>query len=317
MTRFSSVDPGYMGKYWKVTDHWAMPELYTWNFATGETLRYTDWQVPLNNVPRPDMTAADNYAVGPGLKRTSAKFRVGTEVDEIEIDIYPRPFPTDQISGFTWQEACHLGFFDGAYFQLYKCLLDIDMSLGPQPIIRGAIQWFYGRVADIDVGRTAIKMKCKSLLDLLTAQMPKRLYQAACGYHFGDSRCSYDRWGGKNGHGDSTGLGMIEFQCDLGSNQNYIMSPVGLAPDPKDAYDNGTIFSISGDNEGFFRSLMQWNSDTGVMYMIKPWFYPVEQGVDWFQVVPGCNKSLNRCNDFQNQDFFGGFPYIPPPETAV
>ena len=54
--------------------------------------------------------------------------------------------------------------------------------------------WFYGRVAETDVGRSKIEMKVKSLLNLLAQQqMPRRLYQAACTHVFGDPMCTFNR----------------------------------------------------------------------------------------------------------------------------
>jgi hypothetical protein len=44
---------------------------------------------------------------------------------------------------------------------------------------------------------------------------------------------------------------------------------------------------------------------------------PVAAG-DQFQLLPGCNRTLATCtNVFNNAVHFGGFPYIPTPETAV
>ena len=44
---------------------------------------------------------------------------------------------------------------------------------------------------------------------------------------------------------------------------------------------------------------------------------PVEVG-DQFQLLPGCDRTLATCQSvFNNAIHFGGFPYIPTPETAV
>jgi hypothetical protein len=45
--------------------------------------------------------------------------------------------------------------------------------------------------------------------------------------------------------------------------------------------------------------------------------FPVDVG-DEFQLLPGCDRTLATCtNVFNNSAHFGGFPYIPTPETAV
>ena len=44
---------------------------------------------------------------------------------------------------------------------------------------------------------------------------------------------------------------------------------------------------------------------------------PVLAG-DQFRLLPGCDRTLTTCtNVFNNANHFGGFPYIPTPETAV
>jgi hypothetical protein len=44
---------------------------------------------------------------------------------------------------------------------------------------------------------------------------------------------------------------------------------------------------------------------------------PVVAG-DQFQLLPGCDRTLATCTSvFNNAVHFGGFPYIPTPETAV
>ena len=68
--------------------------------------------------------------------------------------------------------------------------------------------WFYGRVAECDVGRSKIAVKVKSLMNLLALQqMPRRLYGATCTHVFSDAMCGYDRAAGKNALGTSTGFG--------------------------------------------------------------------------------------------------------------
>jgi hypothetical protein len=39
---------------------------------------------------------------------------------------------------------------------------------------------------------------------------------------------------------------------------------------------------------------------------------------DQFKLLPGCDRTLSTCtNVFNNAIHFGGFPYIPTPETAI
>src|SRR5207237_881148 len=55
----------------------------------------------------------------------------------------------------------------------------------------------------------------------------------------------------------------------------------------------------------------------GVAYLLKAWLYPVAAG-DNFRFLPGCDHTVATCDSaFNNLAHYGGFPYIPLPETAV
>src|SRR6202035_3792726 len=92
-------------------------------------------------------------------------------------------------------DAVRVGEFDGATVELDRFFAPAQPDgFGAPSTDLGAIVWFYGRVADTDVGRSRIEMKVKSLLSLLAQQqMPRRLYQAACTHVFGDAMCTFDR----------------------------------------------------------------------------------------------------------------------------
>ena len=190
--------------------------------------------------------------------------------------------------------------------------------MSPPGTVIGTINWFYGRVADVDIGRSKIIMKVKSLLDLLTVQMPRRLYQAGCTFVFGDSMCGYNRVSGIAADGTITGIGQQTITAQAGSTQNAIFTT--FVPSPTTAYDQGTIIGVTGANAGYMRTIGSLFG--GVIYFLKPWAFPVVSGVDTFHLLPGCDHTLNTCtNTFKNNNSdgsrYGGFPFIPPPETAI
>ena len=175
--------------------------------------------------------------------------------------------------------------------------------MSPPGTVVGTIAWFYGRVGDVDIGRTKMVIRVKSLLDLLTAQMPKRLFQAGCTFVFGDAMCGFDR-----------NAMAQDITCVTGTRQSQIVYS-GAAPDPTTLYDNGTLIGKTGANTGYKRTITKLVD--GVIYLLDPWIFPVEVG-DAFTMLPGCDHTLDTCRDtFDNLDHFGGFPYIPPPENAA
>lgn len=292
---------------WGVTtDQINLADLYTFTLITGEVFRYSASQfqvvAPYPNTDTPTFT----FALGPRFNRTKSKTVIGLEVDELDLDVIAGP--DDLLGTLTWQQCVYYGLFDGATVELDRCVLTY-----PNTVI-GTVNWFYGRIGSIDSGRTLIKMKVNSLLDLLTVQMPKRLFQAACNFHFGDTMCGYDRVNGKNALGVATGIGQQAVTAQTGSDNTKIVTTFN--PTPPTAYDQGTIISTSGSNNGSSRTIGTMGGGNTV-YFLKPFLYSVSVG-DTFNLLPGCDKSHTTCNStFNNNSRFAGFDHIPPPELAI
>ena len=103
--------------------------------------------------------------------------KIGVEPAELDIEVLAGA--DDLVGTFAFAEAVRIGLFDGA-------TVELDRLFAP-PQATGAgrarhqprrLLWFYGRVAEADVGRSKIAIKVKSLMNLLAMQqMPRRLYQ--------------------------------------------------------------------------------------------------------------------------------------------
>ncbi len=88
-----------------------------------------------------------------------------------------------------------------------------------------------------------------------------------------------------------------------------------VVPSPTNLYVQGTISGVSGANAGASRTVA--NIGDGWVYVKPGYLSPVAVG-DEFQLLPGCDRTLATCtNVFNNAIHFGGFPYVPTPETAV
>jgi len=166
----------------------------------------------------------------------------------------------------------------------------------------GTVVLFAGRISDIDCSRTGIDLKCRSHLELLNIQMPRRLWQASCTHTFGDAMCQFDR-----------SAFQATFSAGPGSTQVQIAT--SLTPMPANLYVQGTIAGLTGGNAGASRAIA--NMGDGWVYLKLAFLSPVIVG-DQFQLLPGCDRTLATCNTvFNNASHFGGFPYVPTPETAV
>jgi len=159
---------------------------------------------------------------------------------------------------------------------------------------------FAGRISDVDCSRTGIDMKCRSHLELLNIQMPRRLWQSSCTHIFGGPMCQFNR----------SSLAVI-FSAGADSTQSVITN----APSSTTPFAQGTITGVTGANAGVTRTVAGFVSGSSVI--VKVPFFPIAAG-DQFQLLPGCDRTIATCtNVFNNATHFGGFPYIPTPETAV
>jgi uncharacterized phage protein (TIGR02218 family) len=269
-------------------DQFIMADLYTITLAGGSVLRYSAAPTALT-------VNGNIFALGPKFERSKTKVVIGTQVDELDVRVYPEP--TDLIGAAPFLQAAWQGQLDGATLELERSFMPTYGDTSP-----GTVILFAGRISDIDCTRTSVDIRCRSHLELLNIQMPRRLWQSSCTHLFGDAMCQFDR----------TSRQTI-FSAGPGSTPSQIAASV--TPNPANLYLQGTIVAISGANTGASRTIA--NMDGGRVYVKLAFLSPVEVG-DQFQLLPGCDRTLATCtNVFNNTVHFGGFPYIPTPETAV
>ena len=270
--------------------------LYTFALSSGEVLRWSGFAtaltVPAAGFPAGSINAgaARSFALGPRFGRSKVTTKIGIEPTELQIEIYAGA--DDLVGTFTLAKAVRLGLFDGATVELDR-LFAPPLPAGPGVLDTslGVLLWFYGRVAECEVGRSTIAIRVKSPMNLLAVQqMPRRLYQAGCGHAFGDATCGYDRIAGENAAGDPTGIGAVTVSAQSGSTQAQIVTT--FSPSPAAAYDQGTMTCVTGANAGASRTISFLAG--GVVYQLQPWLSPVAVG-DTFQLSPGCDHTTATC----------------------
>ena len=273
-------------------EQFIMADLYTFTLVGGATiLRYSA-------APTPIVANGYLFAVGPKFERSKTKVVIGTQVDEFDIKIYPEA--TDVVGSTPFLEAAWQGQFDGGLVQLERAFMGADAG-GYGDTSAGTVILFSGRISDIDCSRTGVEMKCRSHLELLNIQMPRRLWQSSCTHVFGDAMCLFNR----------SSLAAM-FSAANGSTTTVIQG----APTTATPYAQGTIIAVTGCNAGYSRTISSFVS--GGTLTVKLAFLSSVAVGDQFQLLPGCDRTLATCtNVFNNALHFGGFPYIPTPETAV
>ena len=309
-----------LAAYFAAHDTVIAADLYTFALASGEVLRYSGWNTGLSILGTAFPGGSLNYSagsyaefvLGPRFGRSKITTRIGVAPAELDIEVLAGA--SDLIGTFAFAEAVRLGLFDGATVELDRLFAPPQAAgSGTLDTTLGALQWFVGRVADSDVGRTKITIKVKSLMNLLAIQqMPRRLYQASCGHVFGDAMCGYDRTAGKNAAGVATGNGAGAVTASSGTTQALINAGGAVAA----MFKEGTITGASGANTGYSRTIANLG-DGSQIGLFKPFLFAIAVG-DAFTVLPGCDHTTSACqNLFDNLARYGGFPYIPPPESAA
>jgi uncharacterized phage protein (TIGR02218 family) len=269
------------------SEQFIMADLYTFTLVGGSILRYSAAATAL-------IVNGQTFASGPKFERSKTKVVIGVQVDELDIKVYPEP--TDLIGDLPFLEAAWQGQLDGALLQLERAFMPAYGDTSP-----GTVVLFSGRISDIDCSRTGIDMKCRSHLELLNIQMPRRLWQASCTHIFGGAMCQFNR----------ASLA-VTFPASAGSTQTAITG----APSSTTPFALGTITGTTGANAGYSRTIAEFVSG-GTVTVKLAFLSPVANG-DEFQLLPGCDRTIATCtNVFNNAVHFGGFPYIPTPETAV
>lgn len=269
-------------------DQFLMADLYSFALLDGTALRYTD--------------AARDLAWGGAawlgssvqIERQRIKSAVGLSVDELEIDVYPRP--ADQVDGVAFLQAGTQGRLDGAGVTLQRLFMQ------PFGTGVGAVTLFVGRVSDVSFGRSRAVLKVRSLMELLNVQMPRRLYQPGCGHALFDAGCGLAKssWGA---------AGAVSAVGDPRSLMTTLAQPDGY-------FALGTITMISGANNGLSRTVLSHSRSGGTLQLAMAFPKPPAPG-DGFTAWPGCDKQFATCTDkFANPARFSGFPHVPAAETA-
>src|ERR1700737_2800984 len=126
------------------SEQFIMADLYTFTLVGGSLLRYSA-------APSAVSANGHTFALGPKFERSRTKVVIGTQVDELEVRVYPEP--TDLIGDLPFMEAAWQGQLDGALLRLERAFL--PTSGGPSP---GTAVLFSAALSDIHFSPRGIEM---------------------------------------------------------------------------------------------------------------------------------------------------------------
>lgn len=278
-------------------------DLYTIRLSSGYVLRYSTCGFDVvsgghtflcSRTPGGVVIDAESDSSGP-----RGKWSKGLDVGTWSVQVMPRK--TDLIGDNNWLWAVRAGILteatavvDRAYFYTWP---DFPV-LSIVPI--GTVNVFAGRIAEVDLGRSAVQISMNDPRELLAINMPRNLYTGGCRLALFDSMCGLNK--------DTFGVVVSAVDAQLN-----IVTMSATAPDGY--YDLGNALFTSGRNA---QLRMMIRSQAGPsLQLMAPFPFAVTAG-DMMIVYPGCDKTQATCaGKFNNLLNYGGAPYIPSAETAV
>lgn len=310
-------------------------DLYTITLLDGQVYRWTTHDADLvvggNTYNRVGQYPSGSQGV-PGLKRTRARWVLGTEVESLDITLFIGASSTaisdtrsdgtmtsvlnNGVGGFEYEmRRFNYGRWDGADVKIDRLFFGTsftDVSLGTTP-------WFYGKVSNLRGGSETIEMTVKSGKEHLAAmKFPLRLVQPNCPYALFDAGCGVVR-ASYAIVTDSFGIGDVSGGLDAGETRVSLNDDLfnTFSARPVDFWKLGTIRFNDGPNQGLSRTVVgsAWNGASLFVTMIVG--LPNELfGGEAIELTVGCDKTLLMCQSrFANATRFGGAPFVPKPES--
>jgi uncharacterized phage protein (TIGR02218 family) len=288
MKTATSIGSNNLPNWLQTATEMRMADLYTITLKSGAMLRFTTWD---SNVT----VLGNTFLTGPpSIERTAIEETTGLDVSTIEVII--RASLTDVVNGTPILQAISQGLWDGAAFTIVRLFMDAN---GNQI---GTVIRFSGVVGPVDeLTHTYVKLAVNSGTEYLTMQLPPVIMQPNCVHTLFDAGCGLDK------------ASLSETNTvQGGSTVNKIIS---LSAKADGYYDNGQILFTSGPNNGLLKAVKQYFAQEFLFNSPLP--FPPNAG-DAFTAYPGDDKTQATCTSkFNNLANFGGFPYVPVPETAI
>jgi hypothetical protein len=283
--------------------------------AAGLSFTTADFDIAWNGVT----FKSGGVRVDEKSSKVQAHWKVGIDSDTWTVVLMPRPvdlvtgqeFP-DTIGGVPFINAVQAGLLDAADIQVDRAVFAFmpqwGLTIGPTGAVPlGVIPGiFAGVVGEVDTTGAAVTLVVNDYRSLFSLQMPRHYFQGECRHTLFDVGCTLQS-GAFSQNGTAVG----------GSSPTSIAQNLGTPALPGGAgtWVLGSITFNSGYNNGLTRMITGWGGPGQPFTLLDGFPNPVNAG-DAFTVTPGCNKTQPSCNAFGNILNFGGFPYVPVPETA-
>jgi uncharacterized phage protein (TIGR02218 family) len=291
-------------------------DVYTINLAGGAlTLRYTT--ANFNITDGFHTWYSNGVRISKDGTTGQAHWKTGLDVDTWQVIFVPRPFDQvtgaafpDKIGNVPWLEAVESGALDYAEVEIGRAYFATVPTYplpagGAAPMVGTSLVIFAGVVAEVDTTHMIAAVTIRDYRTLLTAQSPPHVFQAACRHTLFDVGCTLN----------PATFAVTSRFISAGSTKNQIIATSLFPPGGSGTYKLGRLVMTSGKNDSFARTISDWDGNFQLT-LVNP--LPFDPGVgDSFTIYPGCDKSFATCGAFGNSLNFGGFEFVPTPETAI
>lgn len=279
-------------------------DLYTFTLTSGLVLRYANCPFDIAFGGDKWLCARDGGIIidEAGDSGPRAHWTSGFGVGSWEITVMPRS--TDRLGALAWGPAVRAGILQEATVRVDRGYV---AAWPDAPILTlvpaGIVNVFFGRVAEIDFGRSSVQISINDPRELLAIDMPRNLYSRLCRYALFSPQCTVNK----------AAFSFAAVVSAVNTTQEFFVTMPGTGDG---FYDLGNLIFTSGDNAGL-RMMIRSSLSIGKLSLIAPMPFDVSVG-DTLTTYPGCDKTVATCtNKFANRVNFGGFTEIPAVETAV
>ncbi|MDB4970794.1 MAG: hypothetical protein JWN44_6483 [Myxococcales bacterium] len=269
-------------------------DLLTITQQSGTVTRLTDAVANLTAVSQID-NATHTWTSSLPFSRGRTKIVVGLEVDTLALTLMPDPL-VHTLGGVPWPAAVRAGALDEARVVLERLFMATAGDTSAGTLIQ-----FAGRVGEVTPSRGSIEIQVRSDLELLTAQLPRNVYQPGCLHTLYDAGCTLAKAAFQSSSTAQSGSTAASIVTGLSRADGY--------------YALGTVTFTSGANAGLTRTVRTYLSNVAVPIVAFP---SVPAVGDAFTIAAGCDKQQATCSSkFGNLTHFRGLPYIPLPESGL
>lgn len=172
-------------------------------------------------------------------------------------------------------------------------------------IVKGTQVVFAGLITSPSVESSLATFKCADYMYLLQAAWPKRVICSGCPFAVFDVNCNLDR----------SAFAVTRTVLAGSTQTSLVVSALGSVGTDSLPYAKGYIVPTSGEAQGWNIGVPTQPDSTHLS--LAPFDLPIAVG-DTFTLYPGCNGTQDACtNKFNNVVNFGGFPYVPGPQSSV